>query len=322
MNIGTSIELYRKVYLIRKSEEAIIKYYGEDEMKTPMHMSMGSEALLAGICQALQKGDMVFGTYRSHALFLASTLDVKGFFAEMYGKVTGVARGKSGSMHLSSPENGLMICSAVVASTIPVAIGAAFAMKRKKLKNISAVFFGDGALDEGNFWESLNAACAMRLPVLFVCEDNGLAVDVGPESRQGYGSISNIITQFHCRTMTLDATDAEKVFALGQNARETILADQTPCFLRLKYYRYLEHVGVKEDFQLGYRSKDEFDKWRMRDPVDIEREFLISNGMPNEDIVALEEEIDRQIEDAVAEAKAASLPDAGELYENVFSEVR
>src|SRR3989338_2832947 len=171
-----SLDLYKKMYLIWKAEELIIKHYPEDEMKTPMHMSMGEEAIAAAVCHALGPEGQVFGYYRSHAIFLAKTRDPDMFFGELYGKVTGIARGRAGSMHLAAPDKGFMHASAVVASSIPLAVGAAFANKHKGNGRLCCAVFGDGALEEGVFWESLNAACVMKLPVLFVCADNGLAV--------------------------------------------------------------------------------------------------------------------------------------------------
>jgi TPP-dependent pyruvate/acetoin dehydrogenase alpha subunit len=144
--------LYKKMYLIRRAEQGILDYYATDAMKTPMHMSMGEEAAVVGVCAVLKKTDQVLGTYRSHALYLAKTGDTKKFFAEMYGKTTGIADGKVGSMHLSSPEHGHPISSAIVAGAIPVAVGIAYANKYRKTGAITAVFFGDGALEEGVFW--------------------------------------------------------------------------------------------------------------------------------------------------------------------------
>src|SRR3989338_4702030 len=165
---GLSRELYRKLYLIRCAEERIIKHYPEDEMKTPMHMSMGQEAVAVGVCHALGPHDQIFASYRSHAAFLTRTGDLEKFFGELYGRVSGTAAGKAGSMHVSSPERGHLCSSAIVASYLPVAVGAAFANKQKDNGGVTCAFFGDGALDEGAFWESLNVACVMRLPVLFV----------------------------------------------------------------------------------------------------------------------------------------------------------
>jgi len=204
--------------LIRKAEEAIIKNYPSDEMKTPMHMSMGEEAIIVGVCQALGSKSQTFGTYRSHALYLAASQDTDGFFAEMYGKKTGAVKGKGGSMHLSNPQHGLMATSAVVASTIPIAAGSAYANKYLKKDKIIAVFFGDGAVDEGVFWESLNIACLMKLPILFICEDNGYAVHTETVKRHGYKSIVDIIKNFDCQVFSSESTDVEEIYKISAKA--------------------------------------------------------------------------------------------------------
>ena len=144
--------LYKTVHLIRTAEKVIQRHYNEDEMKTPMHMSMGHEAISAGVCQALGKESQTFGYYRSHALYIAKAGETKRFFGELYGKKSGTARGRGGSMHLAYPERGLILVSAVVGSTIAPAVGAAFANKYKKNQKIVASFFGDGALEEGVFF--------------------------------------------------------------------------------------------------------------------------------------------------------------------------
>src|SRR3989344_4925634 len=149
-----NIELYKKLSRIRRAEEAISAHYMEDEMKTPMHMSMGGEAISVGVCSAIGDRGAVYCTYRSHAVYLAMTDETDAFFGELYGRVTGVAKGKSGSMHLSAPESGFLGASAIVGSTIPLAVGSAFASHMLGTKKIAAVFFGDGAIDEGVFWES------------------------------------------------------------------------------------------------------------------------------------------------------------------------
>ena len=213
----------------------IIRGYPQDEMKTPMHMSRGEEAITVGVCHALGEKDQVFGTYRSHALYISSTLETDKFFAEMYGKETGLAKGKAGSMHLSYPERGNMGSSAIVGSIIPVAVGAAFANKMKKNNKIVAVFFGDGAIDEGDFWESMNVASLMNLPILFVCEDNGFAVHTSGKDRHGYDSITEIVSKFNCNVIEDDTTDVEKIYHLAGDAIDLIKTTQQPCFLYLKY---------------------------------------------------------------------------------------
>jgi pyruvate dehydrogenase E1 component alpha subunit len=315
-----NLELYKKLYLIRRAEKAIIDNYNDDEMKTPMHMSMGEEAIVAGVCEALGRKGQVFGTYRSHALYLVNTLETDKFFAEMYGKATGGAKGKAGSMHLSSPETGFMEASAIVASNIPVAVGAAFANKFKKTNKIAAVFFGDGALDEGNFWESLNVACLMKLPLLFICEDNEFAMHTPISQRQGYKSIAKIVSKFNCHVFQAKTTDAEVIFKLTKKAIKLIKKTKEPSFLHLRYYRYLEHVGINEDFDAGYRSKKDFEMWYKRDPVILQRKKVLNSGIKEKIILTIEKQIDAKIEKSIKLAQKAPFADNGEAYTNVFYE--
>jgi len=315
-----NLKLYKSLYLIRRAEIEIREYYFEDEMKTPMHMSMGEEAIVTGVCQALNDKDQVLGTYRSHALYLAKVSETDKFFAEMYGKKTGMAKGKAGSMHLSAPEMGFMSSSAIVASIIPAAVGVAFANKIKKNNKITAVFFGDGAIDEGDFWESLNAACLWGIPILFVCEDNGFAVHTSADKRHGYKSITDITSKFNCNVFEEKSTDVEVIYKLTKKAIRLMKKNKKPCFLHLKYYRYLEHVGVNEDFNAGYRSKKEFEKWYKKDPVILERKKLLKLGVREKAIKRIEDRIDSKIKRSIKLAKIAPFSKASELYQDVFYE--
>ena len=310
--------LYRKLYLIRMAEEKIIQYYPEDQMKTPMHMSMGEEAIAVGVCSALKETDQVFGTYRSHALYLAKTQDTDDFFAEIYGKDAALLKGKGGSMHLSAPQHGFMLTSAIVASNIPVAVGAAFANKRLGNKKVVAVFFGDGAVDQGVFWESLNVSCLMKIPILFVYEDNGYAVHSPVTQRHGYYSIAEIIKKFNCLVEVSDTTDVEEMYNLVLESLRQIEKTGQPCFLHLKYYRYLEHVGIFEDFNAGYRLRTEFEDWKKRDPVLSYRNKLLKSGFREDEITGIEKEIAGKIDRSIIRAQGAVFPDKSELHKDLY----
>jgi len=317
--VELNLELYKKIYLIRKTEEKIQEHYNEDEMKTPMHMSMGEEAIAVGVCHSLKEEDQIFGTYRSHAIYLAKTGDTNNFFAEMYGKDTSLQKGKSGSMHLCAPELGFMGSSAIVGSIIPVAVGAAYVNKLKGNNKTVVVFFGDGATDEGVFWESLNVACLMKLPILFVCEDNGLAVHTPISKRHGYTSITDIVSKFNCNVLVENTTDAEVIYELTRKSIKLIKTTQMPCFMELKYYRYLEHVGINEDFNAGYRLKDEFEEWYKKDPVNIQRKKLLEFGCNELEIQKMEGDLKAQIERSMKSAQNAPFSDISELHKGVYS---
>jgi pyruvate dehydrogenase E1 component alpha subunit len=320
MTSNQSLGLYIKMYRIRKAEERIIKHYPEDQMRTPMHMSMGQEAVAVAVCHALGSGGQVFGFYRSHALFLAKTEDSERFFGELYGKVLGTAHGKAGSMHLAAPDQGLMCTSAVVGTSIPLAVGAAFANKQKRNGHISCAYFGDGALEEGVFWESLNAACVMGLPVLFACEDNGLAVHSKQDVRHGFKRITAVVRNFECSVFQVNSTDVEVLYQVAQDAIESIKLTGKPSFLHLKCYRYLGHIGVAEDFDAGYRSKAEYEKWLKRDPLTLQRKRLLASGWTETMLASEERQIDGELTDSISKAQKASFPAPEELYTGVFNE--
>ena len=315
-----NIALYRKLYRIRRSEEKIIEHYPEDQMRTPMHMSMGQEAISVGVCHAIGSMGQVFASYRSHAAFLAKTEDTDKFFGEMYGKEVGTAQGKAGSLHLSDPDKGHIASSAVVGGTIPMAVGAAYANKQRRNGQLSCVFFGEGALDEGGFWESLNVACAMRLPVLFVCEDNGFAVHTPKDVRQGYLSITDVIRKFEVSVVEDDTTDTEAIYRHARDAIKGLLSSGRPAFLCFRCFRYLEHVGVGDDLHLGFRSASEMEEWRSRDSLAIEREKLFESGLTEQGIQKVEREIDRQIETSIKTAQGAPYPQPSDLPKGVFHE--
>ena len=312
-------DLYTKIYLIRKAEKLIVENYSDNGMQTPMHMSMGQEATVVGVCEALGPESQIVGTYRSHALYITKTNNTEGFFGEMYGKVIGIARGKAGSMHLSSPEHNLICVSAVVASTISVATGIAFANKVKQDDRVVAAFFGDGAMDAGVSFESLNFACLKKLPVLFVCEDNDLAVNIFARERQGYDSVDNLVSGYNCIVLSANTTDVEEIYLLAQKAIRLMKEKNQPCFLHLKCYRYLEHVGTKEDFNLGYRSKEEFLEWYKRDPILVQRQKLLGLGVHEKEIVNIEKALDKKAMEGIKLAQVADFPDKSELFRGVFN---
>jgi len=314
-----SMELYQKMFLIRKSEEIIRKYYSEDKMKTPMHMSMGSEALVVAVCNNLSDEDQIIGTYRSHAGYLAKTNNTDDFFAEMYGKDIALIKGKGGSMHLTYSEKGHMGSSAIVASAIPCATGLAFANKYLNNGKVVVSFFGDGAINEGNFWESINVACVKKLPVVFVCEDNDFAVHTHKSIRNGFKSITDVISNFEIDVYEESTTDVEKMYEISKKAIEDTRNKIKPCFINFHYYRYLEHVGINYDFDAGYRDESEYKKWFKKDPINIQRDRLLTMGVDEERIKKIESEVFKKIELSIKIADEADLPNNNELYVGVYS---
>ena len=316
---NTSIQLFKSLFLARRSEEYIVKHYPENRMRTPMHMSMGQEFVPVGVCAALEGKADVFASYRSHAAFLAQTHDTDLFFSELYGRTSGTGEGKGGSMHLASPDQGHILSSGVVATQIPVAVGAGFANLRLSTGRTAVVFFGDGAADAGVFWESLNVAALYRLPVMFVCEDNGYAVDTPRAARQVAASLTEAVKPFGCDSYEDDSGDVESVYKLARGAAEKAHRDRRPAFLNIKCCRYLEHVGTSEDWHWGYRDKATVEReWIARDALDRQRARLLALQLSEDTISAMEDEIDRAIRASVAKASQAPIPGPDRLYAGVF----
>lgn len=314
-----SLELYKKLFLVRRAEEYIVKHYPENEMKCPMHMSMGQEAISVGVCHALNPEDQVVASYRSHAAFLAKTGDTDIFFAELYGRATGTAQGKGGSMHLAVPDkSGYVVSSGIVGSSIPLAVGIAFANKFLRNNHVACAFFGDGALDAGVFWESINVAGVMKLPVLFVLEDNGYAVNTPIHLRQSFRDIVDVASKFDCNTWKENTTDVEIIHRLAVDSIESIKTTEKPSLLHFKCYRYLEHVGICEDFNAGYRPRSEYLEWHKHDCLTLQRNKLLAIGYRETEIAKVEGLIDKEIKTSIIRAREAPFPRPEELNRGVF----
>jgi pyruvate dehydrogenase E1 component alpha subunit len=293
------------MYLIREAEQYIIDHYAEDEMRCPMHMSRGQEHIAAGVISAVGDWAMVFGSYRSHAAYLARTDDLTGFFAELYGKPQGPNGGRAGSMHIDSQALGYWYSSGIVAAQIPLAVGAAWAFKQAKSDQVTVVFFGDGAVDEGAFWESLNLACVLRVPVLFVLEDNGLAVHSRTVRRWGHGRHLSLLCDFNVCHEEAHGTDARKVRDVAADVLHQMDQTGRPGFLVTECCRYLEHVGINEDYDDGYRTRPELDAWLVDDPVAIMRAAVaVGDGFT---LALLEESIQERVRETAEWARALSL---------------
>ena len=267
-------ELFYKALRIRMVEEKIIELYPTDKIQSPVHLSIGQEAVAVGVCQELMATDLMFSNYRGHAYYLAKGGDLKKFFAELFGKSTGCCHGKGGSMHLAAPDVGLMGASALVASSLPHAVGAAMAAKKLKKDQIIIAVFGDGATDEGVYHESLNFTSLHKLPVIFVCENNDLAVHTRTSARQAYRILDHAaaygLPTHYCEE-GYDMIKVHEAFApLVAEVRRTKL----PQYIEIKTCRYLEHVGVNEDYDAGYRSVSEIEEWKRKDLLMFEKKLI------------------------------------------------
>ena len=295
--------LFYQALRIRLVEERIIELYPSDVIQSPVHLSIGQEAVAVGACHSLTHNDLLFCTYRSHAFYLAKGGNLKEMFAELYGKVTGCARGKAGSMHLAASEVGLMGTSAVVASTIPHAVGAALAAKRLKKDQVIVGVFGDGATEEGVYHESLNFAALHHLPVVFLCENNGLAVHSHRKARQSFETYKHAQSYGLRSYHIVEGYDFARVAETMADVIAHVHQTQKPVFVEIQTYRYKEHVGPGDDFSCGYRNLEEYQNWKGRDPL-TKYPALVEEFQPM---------ILQEIEEAVRFAEQSPFPSSEEL---------
>jgi TPP-dependent pyruvate/acetoin dehydrogenase alpha subunit len=301
-------ELLFKALRIRLVEEKVIELYPSDRIQSPVHLSIGQEAVAVGACHRLRRDDLLFGTYRSHSFYLAKGGDMNEMFAELFGKATGCGRGKAGSMHLAAPDVGMMGASAVVASTTPHAVGAALAAKRRATGQVTVAVFGDGATDQGVHHESLNFAALHQLPVLFLCENNNLAVHTRRETRQAFAILDQAALYGIPAVRLEEGHDPVAVDALVGRLVTEIRNGGGPRFVEVVTCRYKEHVGVGDDSALPYRNQERLASWKLCDPLLGERD-LVARFTPA---------IAAEIADAVAFAENSPWPAAGALLEDVY----
>jgi TPP-dependent pyruvate/acetoin dehydrogenase alpha subunit len=305
--------LYRSVYRIRRVEEEIARVYPSDKIKSPVHLSIGQEAVSVGVCEALRPDDVVFGTYRSHAYYLAHGGDLKSMMAELYGKAAGCAKGKGGSMHLVDVAHGVMGASAVVGTTIANAVGYAYALKLQKKDSVVVSFFGDGATDEGVFHESLNFAALKELPLLFICENNFYAIHTHLLRRHKAANLCERVRAYGIAVERVDDNDILKIHQQAKVAVSQLRERQAgPFFLECLTYRWKEHVGPNDDFHLGYRSYEEARPWVERDQV-----ARLAALIAPEDRKRIETSVEQEIQTAMAFAEHEPFPDARELLTDV-----
>ena len=305
--------LYRSMYLIRRVEEEIIRLYPTDKIKSPVHLSIGQEAVSAAVCDHLEKSDVLFGTYRGHALYLAKGGDVPRMMAELYGKVDGCARGKAGSMHLVDPSVNMMGTSAVVATGISNAVGAALALKMQKSKAIVVCFFGEGATDEGAWHESMNFASLRKLPILFVCENNFYAIYSHVKDRSPAPACRRAATPTAFRAELVEDHEPMKLHERAGAAVAAVRGGDGPRFLECMTYRWRDHVGPGEDRVHKYRPDEELNA-----KIEGDNLKIVGDLLPADQRKSIEAAEEKRVADAIAFAEASTFPEDQEVYDHVF----
>lgn len=313
--------LYAKMLRIRLVEEAIASRYAEGKMRCPTHLCIGQEAVAAAAGIVLRKSDMVVSTHRGHGHYIAKGGNLNRMIAEIHGKSTGCSKGKGGSMHLIDESVGFMGSSAIVGGTIPIAAGMGLAGQVKKTGQISCAFFGDGATEEGVFYETINFAAVRQLPVLFVCENNFYSVYSPLKVRQPANRrISKVAQSLGITACSGNGNDAEAVYQLLERAADAIRKGYGPQLLEFYTYRLREHCGPNFDDDLQYRDPAEVREWTQNDPIEkLKNKLIVAMKVAPSELDDVKDRILAEIETAFLLAEQAPFPTSEQIDADVFA---
>lgn len=319
-NHGVLRELYAAMLRIRMIEETIADRYKEQEMRCPVHLSSGQEAIAVGVCTVLRQTDQIVSTHRCHAHYLAKGGDLKAMLAEIYGRAAGSCGGRGGSMHLFDNNVGMLVSLPIVASSIPIGVGAAMTMKARGRDGVAVVFLGDASTEEGVFHESMNFAAVRKLPVVFISENNLYSVYTPLRVRQPQREIVDLARAHGVPGVRGDGMNALQVRDLASAAVRRARNGDGPTFLVLDTYRWREHCGPNYDNDAGYRTEGEYLDWRSRDPVATLRLRLLAEGiMTAEEDAIRARAIQSEIDQAFAFARSAPYPDPATATRGVYA---
>ena len=322
MDSDLGYQLLKKMHFIRLVEEEIADRYNQGQMRCPVHLSIGQEGVPAGFSMASRRSDFAVSTHRGHAHYLAKGGNLKAMISEIYGKSTGCSKGKGGSMHLIDLAVRFMGSTAIVGNSIPIGVGLGLSAQLKDTEDVSCVFLGDGAIEEGVFFESLNFAAVRKLPVLFICENNFYSVYSPLSVRQPPNrNIAKMIESFGVKSISAEGNDAYVAYEYLSNAFAEIRSGSGPIFMEFSTYRWREHCGPAFDDELGYRTSEEVEFWKAKDPIakiTQALEIVIPNfhSRITSDILIIK----REIESAFEFAEHAPYPAPEEAFKGVFAD--
>lgn len=313
------VALLKEMLYLRLFEEKIVEVYPKQEMKSPVHLYIGQEAIAVGFCAHLEKEDYLFTTHRSHGHCLAKGADSFSLYAEFYGRIDGCARGRGGSMHPVYPELGIMGTTSIVGGGIPLAVGAAWAADMKRTSQVSVCFFGDGAVEEGTFHESMNFAALKKLPVIFVCENNFYAVASPLSQRQPDVSIAEKGAAYGIEGVEIDGNNIFATYESAKVAIDKARQGGGPTLIECKTFRWKGHVGPDCDSIRGCRPKSEIEKWMKRCPVEFLKGLLLAGSVITEnDYQKWADELNTELDISINRARDSNLPEPEELLQNVY----
>ncbi len=312
------LELLRGMLRVRRFEEKCVELYSATKIRGFLHLYIGEEAVAVGAMQALRPEDAVVATYREHGHALVRGVPAGSIMAEMYGKLEGCSRGRGGSMHLFDAERHLYGGNGIVAAGLPLAIGLALADKMLGRERVTACFFGDGAVAEGEFHETMNLAALWQLPVLFCCENNLYAMGTAIERYESETNLALKAASYEMTAWSVDGMDVLAVEEAAHRAAAEVRDGGRPCFLECKTYRFRAHSMYDPDL---YRSKEEIERWKQHDPIPALIEQLTSAELIGEDDVQdLEREVAGEVQTAIEFAEAGTLEPVEELERFVYYE--
>ena len=309
----TSADLYRTVRLIRRFEERAIEFVRSGEIVGGIHPYVGQEAIATGVCAALTDADVITSTHRGHGHVLARGVNPARLFAELMGRESGLNKGRGGSMHAADFDLGILGANAIVGAAGSIATGAAWALRQRGRDSVAVTFFGDGAMNEGMLLEAFNLAALWRVPVIFVCENNGYATTM-PVASAVAGSITGRAQAFGIPAFTVDGQDPEKVLAATSSAVARARSGKGPTFLECITYRFDAHHTFEHRARLDYRSADELSTGRSRDPVQIQGARLTAL-----DRAAVDAEIEALLDTAAGIALGSAHPDPAEALKYLYA---
>lgn len=313
------MRLYRKMVLIRSVEERLAKVQSTGELPGPVHLYIGQEAVAAGVCSVLTDKDWIASTHRGHGHFLAKSPDTRLMVAEVFGRVTGVCKGKGGSMHVADISRGILGANGIVGGGIALAAGAALAEQLKGSGNVGVVFFGDGAANQGVLFETINIAALWKLPLVFVCENNGFS-EFSPTTTVTAGEIWKRAEPFGVPTRFVDGNDAEAVVAATSEAVERARSGQGASFIEARTYRFRGHVEGEMTFlSKKYREEEEVKARQLQDPIVRMRDLLQERGAAEAALAELEAGVLREVDEAFEFAAQSAWPDTAIAFQDMFA---
>lgn len=313
-----AFHLLGQMLRIRRFEEACAQLYQQEKIRGFLHLYIGQEAVATGVMESLEPEDAVVATYREHGHALARGMDPGAVMAEMYGKVEGCSRGRGGSMHLFDATTRFYGGNAIVGGGLPLAVGLALADKMSDRHRVTAVFFGEGAVAEGEFHESMNLAALWNLPVLFCCENNLYAMGTALERSESQTHLTIKAASYQMPAWEVDGMDVEAVEKAARMAAESVRAGGGPYFLEMRTYRFRAHSMFDPEL---YRSREEVEDWKHRDPIESYRRRLVEEGaLSDKQWTRLEDEVAKEVEEAVSFAEAGTWESVEDLTRFVYSE--